>query len=140
MNRLIITPGSFGYIGTRALSHCMWKPYTNALIIMNKDVEGDRFFDLMCKYGRDVTGRLITLDNHSTLRFIRPHELDRDNSKYHTAYISGLLTDFKESDMIHICKNLQADRVNIYAQSNINPNPHRNGHLIKILEYLEFII
>lgn len=140
MNRLIILENnSYGYIATRALSKCIWRPRTNILIITPKNEEGLQIFNLMCKYGREVTGNLITFQNHSTMRFIRPYEFNR-NSKYHTVYIIDLLTDFSEQCIIHICKNLLQQDVNIYAQSNPNPNKYRNRKLIKILEYLEFII
>ena len=102
--------------------------------------KGSQIFDLMCKYGHDITGNLITFQNYSTMRFIRPHEFDRNNTKYHAVYIVDLLTDFSEQCIIHICKNLLQQDVNIYAQSNLNPDKYRNGKLIKILEYLEFII
>lgn len=140
MNRLaILENNSYGYIATRALSKCMWRPRTDILIIAPKSKEGLQIFDLMCKYGREVTGNLITFQNHSTMQFIRPHEFNRNN-KYHTVYIVDLLTDFSEQCIIHICKNLLRQNVNIYAQSNLNPDKYRNTRLIKILEYLEFII
>ena len=141
MNRLLILKdSSYGYIATRALSRCLWHPRTDVLIIMPKGKEASRMFNLMCKYGHDITGNLITFQNHSTMHFIRPHEFDRNNTKYHTVYIADLLTDFSEQCIIHICKNLFQQDVNIYAQSNPNPDKYRNEKLVKILEYLEFII
>ena len=141
MNRLLILEdNSYGYIATRALSRCIWRSRTDVLIIMPKSEDASRMFDLMCKYGHDVAENLITFQNHSTMQFIQPHEFDHNNSKYHTVYIIDLLTDFSEQCIIHICKNLLQQDINIYAQSKSNPNKYRNGKLIKILKYLEFII